>query len=391
MFMPSLSLEARYSRAQGGRQITFPAGDMLNPVYATLNEMMAAQGSSPRFSTIDNEVIPFLREEEQETKLQVTQPIFVPAVLHNYQLQGAMLEAEEAGLLAVECQLAAEIRVAYFHWRQATDVLEVLESTKHLLEENIRVSEALAARGKVTRDVVFRAEAELIAFEQEQRRARMAERLSKNHFNFLLNRPLDHPIEEVSSDRDAAYLHDLETALANRQELRALSAAAVAAQEGVDLAWSKHLPTLVAAFDYGFEGESYRFDTDHDYWMASLVLSWNLFNGLQDHYERRQAEHRVEMVAAQRHELEESIALELRRASEELDVARFGVDSTRARAESERQSFDLVSKRYNLGMAPHIEYLEARNAMTQADIAHAVARHELDIKRAQLAKVLGIR
>jgi outer membrane protein TolC len=390
MFMPSLSLEARYSRAGGGRQITFPAGDMLNPVYGTLNDMLVAQGGQPQFPTIDNEVIPFLREEEHDTKLRASQPLFVPSVLHNYQLKSALVDVEHAQMQAFECQLAADIRVAYYGWRKASDVLEVLDGTRHLLEEKLRVSESLVTQGKATREVVFRARAELAAFEQEQRRAAMGERLTKNHFNFLLNRPLDTDIG-IADERDDALVAATEAMDGSlRQELRALDAATVAAEESVDLAWSEYLPTVVAAFDYGFEGEKYRFDTDHDYWMFSVLLSWSLFDGLQDHYGREQAEHYVALVTAQRRELELAIALAVRRAQEELDVARRGIDSAEARVESERQSFALTTKRYELGMAPQVEFLEARDAMTQAEIERVVARHDLAIKRAELLRVLGI-
>lgn len=37
MFIPKLSLEARYSMAQGGRTIEFPVGDLVNPAYENLN------------------------------------------------------------------------------------------------------------------------------------------------------------------------------------------------------------------------------------------------------------------------------------------------------------------------------------------------------------------
>ena len=36
-FLPQLSLEARYSVAQGGRTIDLPVGDLLNPVYENMN------------------------------------------------------------------------------------------------------------------------------------------------------------------------------------------------------------------------------------------------------------------------------------------------------------------------------------------------------------------
>ncbi len=68
-FFPELSFEARYTRADGGRVIDIPIGSALNPVYSTLNEMLVAQGQPARFPQVGNESIPFLRTEEQDTRV----------------------------------------------------------------------------------------------------------------------------------------------------------------------------------------------------------------------------------------------------------------------------------------------------------------------------------
>ena len=57
LFFPDLSLNARYTVADGGRIIEFPVGDMLNPVYTTLNTLTG----SNLFPQIENEEFPFLR------------------------------------------------------------------------------------------------------------------------------------------------------------------------------------------------------------------------------------------------------------------------------------------------------------------------------------------
>ena len=41
MFLPDISMNARYTVARGGRIIEFPVGDLLNPVYITLNMLTA--------------------------------------------------------------------------------------------------------------------------------------------------------------------------------------------------------------------------------------------------------------------------------------------------------------------------------------------------------------
>jgi hypothetical protein len=67
-FLPEISLQARYSRAEGGREFTIPVGAALNPLYSTLNELLAAQGRPPQFPRISDITVEFLREEEQDTR-----------------------------------------------------------------------------------------------------------------------------------------------------------------------------------------------------------------------------------------------------------------------------------------------------------------------------------
>src|SRR5687767_11087573 len=53
-YLPQASLESRFSRAEGGRTISLPLGNLLNPVYATLNELLVSQGRTPAFGSVDN-------------------------------------------------------------------------------------------------------------------------------------------------------------------------------------------------------------------------------------------------------------------------------------------------------------------------------------------------
>src|ERR1700761_7401978 len=76
LYLPSLDLSARYTRASGGRTIDFPVGDLLNPVYASLNQIT---GTS-QFPSVPNQQINFQRTREQDTQLQFTQPLYDPRI-----------------------------------------------------------------------------------------------------------------------------------------------------------------------------------------------------------------------------------------------------------------------------------------------------------------------
>jgi len=48
-YFPSIDIGARYTRAGGGREIIIPVGDLVNPIYKTLNALLEAQGLDPAF------------------------------------------------------------------------------------------------------------------------------------------------------------------------------------------------------------------------------------------------------------------------------------------------------------------------------------------------------
>src|SRR5580700_9245480 len=75
-YLPSLDFSARYSRADGGRTIDFPVGDLLNPVYATLNQLTG----SARLAAVANQEIDFQRPREQDTKVSLTQSLYDPRI-----------------------------------------------------------------------------------------------------------------------------------------------------------------------------------------------------------------------------------------------------------------------------------------------------------------------
>ena len=191
MFLPTVSLETRYSRADGGRLIEFPIGDIVNPIYGSLNTLMQEQ----LFPTdLGNETIPFLLDREHESKIRVVQPILQPAIYYNFKIQTLLKDIQYDARQVYARQLVSDVKQAYYTVMKTRKVFILYDSTRVLVEENLRVSTALFENDKVTEADVFRAEADLAALTQQQAEARKNIRLAKAQFNFLLNQELDTPI-----------------------------------------------------------------------------------------------------------------------------------------------------------------------------------------------------
>jgi outer membrane protein TolC len=396
MFFPKVEIAARYTRAGGGREIEFPVGDLMNPVYATLNQLLSYSGLEPQnFPVLENETIPFLREEEHETKVRLLQPIFEPAIWYNYKIHSSLGKAAGAERDAYRRQLVADIKTAYFNWLKAAEVVDLLHETKDLLDENLRVSRSLQNNGMATVDVVYRAEAEIYANDQYIAEAEKATKLAASYFNFLLNRPLSHGIErpqkEYSVSGDQAELDPaIKSAKEGREELRQLEYAVEAAGNSVKLSSSAYLPSISLVLDYGFQGEDYRFSGEDDFWMGSLVLSWTLFDGLQRKAKRDQSIMEKRIYETKLSEFREQIELQVTEAWDNLRVARFAITTATARSRSSGRSFEIVRKKYNSGMASQVEFLDARTTMTNAEVDRILAVYDYQIRQAEFERVAAL-
>jgi outer membrane protein TolC len=115
-FFPTVSFDARYTRAQGGREIDVPLGSLVNPIYSTLNQLLAAQGRPAEFGTIQNQTIQFQREREQDTRFTFRQALYSPAIPAAVRAERAQLEASQFGHIAVARRLKRDVTVAYLDW-----------------------------------------------------------------------------------------------------------------------------------------------------------------------------------------------------------------------------------------------------------------------------------
>src|SRR6202451_38858 len=217
LYLPSLDFSARYTRANGGRTIDFPVGDLLNPVYATLNQIT---GTS-KFPVVQNQEINFQRTREQDTAVSLTQPLYDPRISSGRMAAQSQYEAAAAARIALAARIERDMRAAYYRWLQARAQIGIFDATLELATENRRVNESLFRNGKITRDLVFRAEADELEVQQSQLGAQNAERLAKSYGNLLRNAPFDRPLPETTvADPD---IEALRNDLAQRTAERRLS------------------------------------------------------------------------------------------------------------------------------------------------------------------------
>jgi outer membrane protein len=390
LFYPNISFNARYTISEGGRVIDFPVGDLLNPVYSTLNALTSSQ----RFPMVENEQVRFLRPTEQETKIRFAQPVFNPDIYYNSKIKKEVSVFEESDVAQYKRELIAEIKKAYYNTAMSDGIFSMLVETRKLLLENIRVNKKLVENDKLTIDCVYRSEAELSKFDQELQNAEKNKKIASAYFNFLLNKPLTDSII-LQQPQSFPILADLtgdfsKTAIENREELKKLGNYSNITDMQLKMNQSGKLPDIFVAVDYGFQGENYRFNKDQDYVQASAILTWNLFSGFQNRAKIKQAIIDKKIIESQLDEARKQIELQVINSLNELLTAEKGISAAETRLKNAREGFRLINRKYEEGQASLLEFLDARTTMTQAEENLIISKFSYLSYFADFEKITGM-
>ena len=364
-YVPAVGIDARYTRAEGGREITLPVAALGNPTFS------------------------LVREREQDTRLTLRQPLFAPAIPAAVRAQRAGLEASEFARLALARRLKRDISVGYLDWLQASRAIGIVTASRTLLVENLRVNDSLFRNGKITQDQVLRARAELLAVEQQLREAQNSQAQARSYLNFLLNRSLDQPLENAEPDLDIALAQrDLVTlraaALENRPELDQVDRSVIAAGSQLAIARSALWPTLSLGADAGTQGEAYEFGRGRNFATVSLLLNWKLFDGGARRADIRAARAGERQARNQREELQQQIQLEVQQSLDRLDTTSDSLRTAEARADAARAGFRIASRKRDEGAISQVEFIDARSALTAAELNLNLTRFQLLARQAEL-------
>ena len=381
LFFPDVSFNARYTVSRGGRTIEFPVGDLLNPVYSTLNFLTASEA----FPQIENQEFNFYRPKEHETKLSLVQPIFNTDLLYNYRIKEDYAEISRIDVNRYKRELIREITQAYYNYQKAYHLVQLADTTLLLVQENVRVSKSLFENDKVTIDAVYRSESEQSKVEVQQAETKNFLEASRAYFNFLLNRPLDSDIALMHEVPDPV-IQELEEAqnlaLAGREELRQLEKYQQLNKNMGNLHQGKNIPGLFGVVDYGFQGAEYRFTGDDDFMLASLVLQWKIFQGASNHQKVRQSKIEGEKLEEAFVEAEQQIRLGVINNYYALLAAFEAVQSAGKQEQSASKAYRLIDRKYIEGQSTLLELIDARTSMTNASANSIVAQNEYFIRKA---------
>lgn len=373
LFLPSLDLNASYLSGEGGRYFNFPVGDLVNPVYRTLNQFLG-QNAFPEVNNVQAYLNP---NNYYDAHVRAAVPLVNTDIIHNKRIQQQAVQLKEFEVDIYRRELVKDIKTAYFNVLMAASAVRSYESALALLDRNVEVTRSLERNGKGVPAQVLRAESERAQIDAQLLQARNQATSAKRYLNFLLNKDLDADVDEhfdVSAALADTARYNTGADIDRREELAALRTTVSLRDEQVKLSSARYVPKLSTFVDLGYQGSDWTVDRYADYYLFGVQLDLPLFHGGRDRARQQRAE--LERSLAELNERNSTVQLQLGalQAQNDLMTAQAVLRSASVRNAAASSYFRLVENGFREGANTLIEYLDARDQLTASDVQLNVAR-----------------
>ena len=385
MYLPAIDLDASYMYAKGGRYIDLPIGDMLNPVYTTLNTLTQSQS----FPQIENETINFLPQNYYDVKVRTVVPLLNNDILHNKEIKSDAVRLQKSEVDIYKRELVKEIKEAYYRYMSSLQVEGVYRSSLVLAKEGLRTNQKLLDAGKGLPAYVIRAEAEIAQIESQLSEAERDIKNSSLYFNALLNRDADACIvkDSLLFYADEWLLRgggDID--VSRREELMALESG-IAIQETVLKMNKQYLVPKISGFlDLGSQAEGLKFNKDSRYFILGLTLSMPIFQGNRNRLKIEESKIDLSESLNRQAQAEQQLALAARVAYNDAVVSFQNYEKSRVQLEAADTYQRLIQRGFSEGVNSYIETIDARSQYTAAKLSVNLSRLQLLTALAKLER-----
>ena len=381
-FLPSMTLLTDYTSGEGGRSISMPIGDLLNPVYASLNQIT----QSDQFQQVENVNQNFFPKNFYDARVRTSVPLINTDLYMNRNIQGQQVMMKQFELAAYKRQLVFDIKSAYFIYLGTNAAVKIYESALELVNKNVEINESLLRNGKSLPANFLRSKSELERVKAELNSAQNRVANARKYFNFLLNRDLDAVIDVDYKATEAEPADTTNLVVEGREELQMLRTAKEINRTTLRLTKLSRVPKVNAFFDLGSQAANWRVNDNSQYYLVGVQLSMPLFQGFRTNHTIRQNSLEIEKTQLVLSNTTQQLNLAAMVAKNDLQTATQNYLASREQLKSAQSYFNLVEKGYQQGVNTLIEFLDGRNQFTLSQLQQNVRLYEMLIASAKLER-----
>jgi outer membrane protein TolC len=370
-FLPTSYLDAQYTLAQGGRSISIPVGDLMNPVYKTLNQLTGTE-QFPQISNVEEQLLP---NNFYDVRIRNSVPVVNPTLKANRHIREQEVAIQENELQVYRRELVKDIKTAYYQYLVADRAIRIFESALGVVEQNLRLNQSLLANGKSLPAYVSRAESEVVSVRTQLQNARNEKEKARAYMNLLLNRTLTDSVEIDEPSLESFMTEAINQgydSIEGREELKSLQLARDIQGTMYRLNKSYQVPRINAFLDLAAQDFNFRVNSNSFFYLGGVQLTMPIFAGNRNLYKIKGSELDVRQA-----ELNDGLA------RKQLEMAAFTARSNARnlygnylasikQEEASARYYTLIERGYREGVNSFIEILDARNQLTQSQLQLAL-------------------
>ena len=377
LYQPSVAFQGGYQSGEGGRSIAFPVGDLLNPVYSTLNALT----KSTAFPQIANVETNFFPRDFYDVKVQTTMPLYNKDISYNKQIQEQSLSLQREDVSLYKRELVKQIKTAYYNYLLSLGLVKVYENSLNLALEGKKVNEKLLANGKGLPAYLLRSDSEIATIQAQIADAVKQNQSAQYYFNFLLNRELRAEIRiDFEVEKAVAGVYSVVPGV--REELTLLSKSINIQETVLKMNESFYLPKLNGFVNLGSQATLNNISSKSGYYFFGLQMDIPIFSGKRNLYKVKQTQ--LDIASAKN-----ALDLSTKQFNMATEIAQKNVQSSIVSFQASTKSYEaaaaylrLIEKGYKEGVSTYLETVDARNQWMNATINYQLKQFNVLIAAA---------
>ncbi len=377
LYQPSVAFQGGYQSGEGGRSIAFPVGDLLNPVYSTLNALT----KSTAFPQIANVETNFFPRDFYDVKLQTTMPLYNKDISYNKKIQEQTVSLQREDVSLYKRELVKQIKTAYYNYLLSLGLVKVYENSLNLALEGKKVNEKLLANGKGLPAYLLRSDSEIATIQAQIADAVKQNQAAQYYFNFLLNRELRAEIRiDFEVEKAVAGVYSVVPGV--REELSLLSKSIHIQETVLKMNESFFLPKLSGFVNLGSQSTLGNISSKSGYYFLGLQMDIPIFSGKRNLYKVKQTQ--LDIASAKN-----ALYLSTKQFNMATEIAQKNVQSSITSFQASVKSYEaasaylrLIEKGYKEGVSTYLETVDARNQWMNAQINYQLKQFNVLIAAA---------
>jgi len=353
------------------------------------------------FDPVKNDSVPdysFRSKSAYDFGISVSQTIFDGGLSWFNLGQGrALLSSSEYSYRQTKQETIVAVKIASFGLLKAQTLLEVQQDVVKRAQQQLDIAKARYDLGSASLSDYLKAKVLISNAKLDLVNAKNAVEIARATLNTVLGISVNSP---TSIDAKLEYQkyevnldNSLKTALATHPLVEKSKADLDASEAQLMSAWSRHLPSLTARFDYGWFDARFP-DNRRDWgridsWAVSFVVSMNIFSGFQITSDINAAKHSKRAADERLSQQKKDLELQIRTAYLNVQSAEEKISVTQEAAKSAEQDLNLTQEKYNLGAASTLELLDAQVSYRTAKTNEVNALFDYTVAVSELEKALG--